>query len=960
MRIARFSFIMISLLCIVLVLSMASAQSSKNGAFDLYRVYIGGHEDAARLTSLPVDPLLRVAGGYLVLATDRGEKRLAESGLRYELIATGVDRSHLAMDIRHDNANMGKYPAIFDENRLRIFRIDNPYLIAAGGSGLASLRTEAIPVTYYSPPRLDKTIPVSSDDLDSLINRVREDSLLSYSEYLQSFDGRLTATAGNFASATWLRDKFIEFGYDSVVFDTFTADIYGSPEKCRNVIAYKVGTEYPYYHIIVGAHRDAVEFSPGADDNGSGTAGVLEIARALRDVETKYTFVFILFDAEEQGLHGSWHYAEQAFARDDRIMHMLNMDMIAHYENDSDANIYYYFEDDVFGQLWASLADSIPSIGINAYLWSTSGGGGSDHAPFMQYGYDAMFVQEYVFSTVYHDPNDSTTYMNFDYMARMVKASAATLHIIDRQFIPDYELYMAAADGFPAYLIPNTPTQVHITVREYGGAHAVPGSVALHYSVNGGDVTTLPMTAMGGDLYAANLPALPCLDKVKYIITAEDDSLGTVSLPATGDSLVAVSATGLYSIFEDDFETDKGWSVTGNASNIGEWERGEPDYSGFGLNDDYDGNGWCFVTGISWMANVNDGLTTLLSPLIEIAGQDVLVQYARWYFNDYGGEPHTDVFEIYISQTGSSGWIPVETVGPVEQASGNWYIHRFWISDFITPSTSFRLRFDASDYGADTYVKAAIDDVKMMTFETEPRIITEYLSPWTASHPYSEQLIAAVCDDSITWADRFGQLDETGLTLSVDGMLAGVPTRVGPVVFTAQITGQSGGYDEKRLSFIVYDSLRITTAAIPSAAIDETYSYQLQRTGGTGDKIWFDRDGGLAETGITLGSDGLLSGTTIVAGDFPFVAQVVDEVGAVAERTFTMHIVGLYVCGDASGDGTVNIGDAVWIISYVFSGGPAPYPIESGDANADGDVTVADAVYIINFVFKGGPEPRCP
>jgi hypothetical protein len=69
------------------------------------------------------------------------------------------------------------------------------------------------------------------------------------------------------------------------------------------------------------------------------------------------------------------------------------------------------------------------------------------------------------------------------------------------------------------------------------------------------------------------------------------------------------------------------------------------------------------------------------------------------------------------------------------------------------------------------------------------------------------------------------------------------------------------------------------------------------------------------------------------------------------------------VCGDANGDGDVNVADAVHLINYVFKGGPAPDPLCAADANGDGDVNVADAVYLINFVFSGGPppsEPCCP
>jgi hypothetical protein len=63
--------------------------------------------------------------------------------------------------------------------------------------------------------------------------------------------------------------------------------------------------------------------------------------------------------------------------------------------------------------------------------------------------------------------------------------------------------------------------------------------------------------------------------------------------------------------------------------------------------------------------------------------------------------------------------------------------------------------------------------------------------------------------------------------------------------------------------------------------------------------------------------------------------------------------------GDANGDGVVNIGDAVYLVNFIFKGGPppAPYALCSGDANCDCQVNIADAVYLINFIFKGGPPP---
>jgi hypothetical protein len=62
-------------------------------------------------------------------------------------------------------------------------------------------------------------------------------------------------------------------------------------------------------------------------------------------------------------------------------------------------------------------------------------------------------------------------------------------------------------------------------------------------------------------------------------------------------------------------------------------------------------------------------------------------------------------------------------------------------------------------------------------------------------------------------------------------------------------------------------------------------------------------------------------------------------------------------CGDANGDDEVNVGDAVFLISYIFKAGPPPDPICVGDANGDDDSSVGDAVCIINYIFKSGPPP---
>ncbi len=86
------------------------------------------------------------------------------------------------------------------------------------------------------------------------------------------------------------------------------------------------------------------------------------------------------------------------------------------------------------------------------------------------------------------------------------------------------------------------------------------------------------------------------------------------------------------------------------------------------------------------------------------------------------------------------------------------------------------------------------------------------------------------------------------------------------------------------------------------------------------------------------------------SGDFLYVA----DNDALLVMSLNLPI---YKSGDANGDGTVDVGDAVHLINHIFRAGPAPEPLEAGDANCDGEVNVGDAVNLINYVFSGGDAP---
>jgi hypothetical protein len=87
-----------------------------------------------------------------------------------------------------------------------------------------------------------------------------------------------------------------------------------------------------------------------------------------------------------------------------------------------------------------------------------------------------------------------------------------------------------------------------------------------------------------------------------------------------------------------------------------------------------------------------------------------------------------------------------------------------------------------------------------------------------------------------------------------------------------------------------------------------------------------------------------------------------DAGGSNAGRAYVYSCTVAYLCGDVNSDAEVSVSDVVYLINYLFKGGPVPQcapMISCADANGDESVTVSDAVYLINYLFKGGPIPMC-
>ena len=274
-----------------------------------------------------------------------------------------------------------------------------------------------------------------------LIEDINADSLESYVRWMENMGTRFALADNHREVAVKIRNRFMAFGYGNARLDSFmmSKNYNGTLNQLwqYNVIATLEGSGSSDSVSIMGGHYDNNLMSgdpflkvPGANDNASGVAATLELARVMK--QNSYipegTIKFIAFGCEELGLFGSYNYAGKAKDSNEKIKMMLNNDMIA-YQRMADRTgwVVNLIDYNNSSSLRKRAEELCAVFTVLKFKNDNTYNRQSDSYPFFQNGYRPVFFFSDVIDPNYHTLNDLASNCNFEYCREIAILNCAML-----------------------------------------------------------------------------------------------------------------------------------------------------------------------------------------------------------------------------------------------------------------------------------------------------------------------------------------------------------------------------------------------------------------------------------------------------------------------------------------------------------------------------------------------------
>ena len=267
-----------------------------------------------------------------------------------------------------------------------------------------------------------------------VVNQTQQSNITSHLIDFESFGVKRRGMPALQNTLNWIKNEYTSYGYiaSQLTEDSFQNGAF----TCKNLIVTKTGTLYPNTFVIICGHYDSIS-GTGTNDNGSGTAAILEVARLLQNIPTEYSIKFIHFSGEEDGLIGSEHYVStvvNATSPKLNIKVVLNIDQVGGVAGEENSII--TCERDLSNPSANNSASFQKTIELqNSFILYTplnviiAEAYGSDYVPFENNGEIITGLFEYNESPHPHSPSDSFSNMDPVFNYNVAKgAVAAMLH----------------------------------------------------------------------------------------------------------------------------------------------------------------------------------------------------------------------------------------------------------------------------------------------------------------------------------------------------------------------------------------------------------------------------------------------------------------------------------------------------------------------------------------------------